>query len=537
VVGTPRLLIRDRGTAAPQGNATSLRWSPTANRLAFISLRDQHSFIGVYDADAKSLVFLDPSTDQDQWPVWSADGKQIAFVRIASLPTTGERGQGGGGSRRVALPWSIRVADAASGKGREVWRASEGMGVAFWLGFMNNERQLFWTADDRIIFPWERTGWMHMYSVALAGGQPTELTPGEFEVEHVALAPNGRELVFSSNQGDIDRRHLWRVSVSAGPPQPVTTGKGIEYWPVFTSDGGALAFQATTAQAPPRVELVRAHEWSAGAVTPSARVPLAPAIAPKDFPGAAFVEPQQVIFQSGDGLSVHGQLYLPPNHNPTERYPALVYLHGGPNSEMVLGYHYHRFDYYQKPYALIQYLASRGYLVMSVNYRRGTGYGMKFREPENPASTNPRDNPDVIDIVAGGQYLRSRADVDPNRIGIWGGSAGGQRTILGLAYAPELFAAGFDLHGVALQTLGKTEAWKAPVLIVHGDDDRNVPFVQSVALAAELRGRGVDVEELVFPNEIHSFLRHESWVRAFEAAADFFDRKLKNRNVQAGTPK
>jgi dipeptidyl aminopeptidase/acylaminoacyl peptidase len=202
---------------------------------------------------------------------------------------------------------------------------------------------------------------------------------------------------------------------------------------------------------------------------------------------------------------------------------------------MVLGYHYHRFDYYQKPYALIQYLASQGYLVLSVNYRRGTGYGLDFREPLPPNSSDPRLDPDVIDIIGGGEYLRGRSDVDPQRIGIVGGSAGGQRTILGLIYAPELFAAGVDQHGVALQSLGNTESWKAPVLIIHGDDDRNVPFVQSVQLAAELRGHSVHVEELIFPNEIHSFLMHRTWVKAYESAAEFLDREVKNRSVtQAG---
>ena len=95
------------------------------------------------------------------------------------------------------------------------------MGSAFW-GLMNNERQLFWGAGNRIAFPWERTGWVHLYSVSESGGDPVELTPGEFEVEHVASSPDGRELVFSSNQADVDRRHLWR---SDGQP-PDSPGPG-----------------------------------------------------------------------------------------------------------------------------------------------------------------------------------------------------------------------------------------------------------------------------------------------------------------------
>jgi dipeptidyl aminopeptidase/acylaminoacyl peptidase len=429
------------------------------------------------------------------------------------------------------------VADVRTGKGREIWRAASGKGSAFWLGFMNNERQLFWGANDRIAFPWERTGWMHMYSVSASGGPAVELTPGgEFEVEHVALSPNGSDLVFMSNQGDTDRRHLWRVSIAGGQPQPVTTGKGIEYWPMFTSDGAAVVFQASTARTPPQVELFRMSEAANGPVAPSARHVLAPNITPKEFPSAALVEPQQVIFSSLDSVQVHGQLYLPSDYQATQRYPALVFLHGGPNMQQLLGYHYHRLEYYQKMYGMNQYLANHGYIVMSVNYRRGIGYGLEFREPQSPVGASPREDPDVIDIIAAGQYLKKRPDVDPDRVGIWGGSAGGTRTILGLAFGSDVFVAGVNFHGVATQALGKTQGWKSPVLIVHGDDDRNVPFNLSVSLASELRGRGVEVEELILPNEGHSFFQHSTWLRVFHATDDFFARKIKGRRTEGGTP-
>jgi len=291
-----------------------------------------------------------------------------------------------------------------------------------------------------------------------------------------------------------------------------------------------------------------------GTAKPGDRQLLAPGLAPKEFPAAALVEPRQVIFPSTDGLQIHGQLFLPPVYRPDQRYPAVLYFHGGSRAQMLLGYHYHRFDYYQKMYALNQYLANQGYIVMSVNYRSGTGYGMKFREAE---SYGAQGGSETRDVIAAGQYLRGRKDVDPNRVGLWGGSYGGYLTGMGLARASDLFAAGFDLHGVhsfdarlqfspfsplsaeereqvrqvARQSspIGNVNTWRSPVLFVHGDDDRNAQFSQTVALVSELRKRGVYVEELVFPNEIHSFLLHSSWLRAFQAAADFFDRKLKNR--------
>jgi dipeptidyl aminopeptidase/acylaminoacyl peptidase len=512
-------------------------------------MRDAHSFVGVYDADANSLVFLDPSTDHDEEPIWSPDGSRIAFIREPSAP--GERTSG---AVRAAQPWSIRVADARTGVGREVWRAAPGAGSAFW-GFMNNERQLFWGRDrsgeDRIAFAWERTGWVHLYSVSTTGSAPAvDLTPGQHEVEHVAITPNGEALIYSSNQDDIDRRHLWRVNIGSAGPQRITSGMGIEYWPVVSADGGAIAFQATGARVPPHIEVLRL-----GASAPQRQV-LAPDIAPKEFPAGALVEPQQVIFPSTDSLEIHGQLFLPAGYRAGVRYPAVLYFHGGSRAQMVLGYHYHRFDYYQKHYGLNQYLANHGYIVLSVNYRSGTGYGMKFREAEHYGASGASE---VQDVIAAGQYLRRRADVDSKRIGLWGGSYGGYLTGMGLARASDLFAAGFDLHGVEswdarLQfspfspltaaereevrlvarrssPLGNVDTWRSPVLFVHGDDDRNVMFNQTVALVSELRKRGVDVEELVIPNEIHSFLRHASWVRALGAGADFLDRRLKNNGA------
>jgi len=543
VVGQPRQLIHDRGAA------TSLRWSPKGDRLAFVSLREEHSFVGVYGVDAHSLLFLDPSTDHDEESIWSPDGDWIAFIRIASAP--GEAT--GGAKREAAQPWSIRVADARTGAGREVWRATKGVGSAFW-NFLGNDRQLFWGAGNRIAFPWERTGWVHLYSVSVDGGDAVPLTSGEFEVEHVTMAADGRELFIASNQGDLDRRHLWRVSVGSGPARPVTSGTGMEYWPVLTLDDGVLTFLSTGARAPPQVEMVRMRDVTSGAVKANDRHPLAPGIAPKDFPANALVEPQPVVFPATDGLKIHGQLFLPPSYNANQRYPAVVYSHGGPQSQQVLGYNYIQVDYYQKHYALNQYLANQGYIVLSVNYRSGTGYGLQFREAIGRGASGASE---VQDVIGAGQYLRGRSDVDRNRIGLWGGSYGGYMTAMGLARASDLFAAGVDFHGVhafdanlrfspfspldAAQReqvrltarksspIGNVDTWRSPVLLIHGDDDRNVPFVQSIVMAAALRERGVEVEELVLPNEEHSFLRHASWLRTFQAAAHFFDRKLKNR--------
>jgi len=251
-----------------------------------------------------------------------------------------------------------------------------------------------------------------------------------------------------------------------------------------------------------------------------------------------------VILQAEDRTPIHAQLFLPADLRAGERRPAVVFMHGGPVREMLLGWHY--MYYYHNAYGMNQFLAGRGYVVLSVNYRSGIGYGRGFRQAKG---RGPRGATEYQDIVAAGRFLERRPDVQPAHIGLWGGSYGGYLTAMGLARDSDLFAAGVDLHGVhdwstrqfAGNGLGPEQlklaresspvaamaTWRSPVLLIQGDDDRNVNFNQMVDLVARLRQQHVTFEQLVFPDEIHDFLLHRTWLKVYAAAADFFDRQLK----------
>ena len=388
------------------------------------------------------------------------------------------------------------------------------------------------TPGNHVIFASELDGWEHLYSVALTGGEATLLTPGDGEVEHVATSPDRVSIVYSSNQGDIDRRHLWEIAADrVATPRQLTKGDGIEVFPVLTA-GGVVAVLRADARIPIRPALV---------VKNGDLHDLAPQLVPADYPAKKLVIPQQVIFSAADGMKIHGQLFLPASASDGKRHPALIFFHGGSRREMLLGYHY--MDYYSNAYANNQYLASLGYIVLSVNYRSGIGYGLNFREAINYGASGASE---YNDVQGAGLYMRDRQDVDPARIGAWGGSYGGYLTALALARSSDLFAAGVDFHGVhdwsarlregsvadpstsrvAFESspMASVKTWRSPVLLIQGDDDRNVSFSQTVMMAAALRAEGGEFEEHVFPDEIHGFLMHKSWVTAYGLTADFFNR-------------
>ena len=520
-----------------RGGASGLSWSPDGSMLAFTSGRGTHSYIGVFTLASKELRYIDPSLDRDGNAVWSPDGSRIAWIRQGAAP----RARMFSPRREVDEPWSLRVADVKTGMATQVWKADAGYGSAF-QGVVADS-QLYWGARDRLVFPWEKDGWLHLYSVPVSGGKATLLTPGNFEVEYVNITPDRARMIYNSNQDDIDRRHIWSVAVdgSSTPARNALKSSGSEWQPVVTSDGNIAAMHAD-GQVPPHVMVI----WPDGNAHS-----LLENMLPSTFAATALVAPQPVMITATDGMQIHGQLFMPKDLKAGEKRPALIFFHGGSRRQMLLGWHYNY--YYRNAYAMNQWLASQGYIVMSVNYRSGIGYGMEFREALNYGASGGAE---FNDVMGAGLYMKSRADVDPARIGLWGGSYGGYLTAMGLSRASDLFAAGVDFHGVhdwnqgirtfvpeynvlddpdfsrrafAASPMASVDTWKSPVLLIHGDDDRNVSFIESINLITALRKRNVEVEQLVFPDEVHDFLRHQNWVRGYKATAEFFNRRFKNK--------
>lgn len=532
--GKPQQLFFDRG------KVSSLRWSPDGGRLAFVSDRDgDHAFIGVFTAKNKPLLYLAPSTNRDSLPRWSPDGKRIAFVR--------RPGEGGAPKpilKLVPEPWSIWVAEAAAGEGLSVWQSPDTL-----LGSYPEtagEANLNWAAGNRLVFLADLDNWPHLYSISASGGEPLLLTPGNFMVERVAESRDRRFMIYDANTGtskdDDGRRHLFRVPVDSAAPVALTAGEGLEWSPAVAGNT-AVAFIDAGAKRPMSVSLIGLDGKN--------RRELKASSVPADFPQDALVVPKSVSFKSSDGWTIHGQLFE--KDGGAALKPGVIFVHGGPPRQMLLGWHY--MDYYSNAYAVNQYLASHGFAVLSVNYRLGIGYGHAFHHPEHAGPTGAAE---YRDVLAGAKFLQKAKGVDAQRIGIWGGSYGGYLTALGLARNSDIFKAGADLHGVhdwsrfMDEWFGKSDNryekgdrdkamkvafesspdadiahWKSPVLLIQGDDDRNVHFAHTIDLANRLRAQHVPFEEFVIPNEIHGFLRWHSWLAADSASAAFLAKQLK----------
>jgi dipeptidyl aminopeptidase/acylaminoacyl peptidase len=287
-------------------------------------------------------------------------------------------------------------------------------------------------------------------------------------------------------------------------------------------------------------------------------IALASGRVPNDFP-ASLVVPKPVTYKASDGVVVHAQLFEPPDAGAAPG-PAIVYVHGGPPRQMLLGWHYS--DYYARAYAANQYLASRGFRVLAINYRLGIGYGYEFHVP---AGGGARGASEYLDVKAAGEYLRTLPQVDASRVGIYGGSYGGYLTALALARNSDLYQAGVDIHGVhdfttagsgagasfqsALSSVEPNDrdralevawnsspvssiaSWRSPVLLIHADDDRNVRFAQTVDLVKRLTAAQVPFEQIVIPDDTHHWMRHANVLAVHTAMARFFERILMGRQA------
>lgn len=539
--GNPYIVPVDGSEKAKQlfsakGTVRHAAWSPDGKKLAFSVSRTSHAFIGVYSLGDPSIEWGSPSFDKDMYPTWAPDGEELAFIRIP-----GNTSEQDSLTVRQHLPWEIHVADLRSKQSKAIYTAPntpEGSRPT-----TSGRYNLHWTKQGINYLSYE-DGWPHLYFMKPDGTGRKQLTSGDFMVEDITVSSEEGKIVFSANTGhlseDIDRRHIGIVSTQEADMEMLTQGEGIESMPVFLGTD-KIAFLSSVYNRPV-IPAWKMRDKKA-AIQLIAEDRISQKLLEKNY-----VKPQQVIFTSEDGVTVHGQLFE--KNDGKKNKPAVVFVHGGPQRQILLAWD-HR-SYYAHSYAMNQYLADQGFVVLSVNYRLGIGYGYQFHKPDGSHRFGASE---YNDILAGGRWLQNLPQVDGDRIGIYGGSYGGYLTAFALARNSDVFKAGVDIHGVHSRVpsepysfpfekapdaaladsivwksspIAYVDSWTSPVLLIHGDDDRNVGFGHSVDLYQRLRKRNVEVETLIIPDESHHWMLYKNLNLISEATLDFLKRKLKN---------
>jgi dipeptidyl aminopeptidase/acylaminoacyl peptidase len=492
--------------------------------------------------DAPEGMASSPDEPKKEEPKKEDEGKRGKRNVRWSLPVLSPDGTRAAAAVRAADGhdrWLVLV-EPASGQGRVLDRQHDDAWVRE-MGFEGNAGGFGWVDERTIWFLSEASGYSQLYTldVTAQAAAPKAVTSGAWEVLEVRLSPKRGSFYLTTSEPEAGERHLYRVAVGGGARTRLTTRPGAHFVEV-SPDEATFADVFSDAASPPEVYLVPARGTAPGRqVTTSTR----PA-----FRSFAWTTPPVVAFTARDGVKVPARLYTPQSVGAAAdpRRPAVIFIHGA-------GYlqNAHRYwSSYFREYMFHHVLASRGYVVLDVDYRGSAGYGRDWRT----AVAGHMGGKDLDDIVDAAAYLVAEHGVDPKRIGVYGGSYGGFLTLMALFTSPDTFAAGAALrpvtdwahynHPYTSNILGlptkDAEAYrksspiyfasglKGALLICHGMVDTNVHFQDSVRLAQRLIELGKEDWELAaYPVENHAFVEASSWTDEYKRVLALFERKLR----------
>jgi dipeptidyl aminopeptidase/acylaminoacyl peptidase len=402
--------------------------------------------------------------------------------------------------------------------------------------------------NKRIWFLSERDGWMHLYTLDLSadGAKPKQLTEGKWEVSSADLSRDGRTFYITTSEAHPGERHLYSVSIDGGARTKITSMVGSNQAEVSPNEA-MLGLVYSYSNKPPEV-FVAANKPGATAT----QVTVTPTTEWRSF---NWIDPKVITFTARDGVEVYARLFTPEmiggKRDPA--HPGVVFVHGA-------GYAQNAHKYwasYFREYMFHNLLASRGYVVLDVDYRASSGYGRDWRT----AIYRHMGGKDLEDIVDGARYLAAKEQVNPRRIGVYGGSYGGFITLMAMFTTPDVFAAGAALrpvtdwahynHGYTSNILNVpqkdmeayrksspiyfAEGLKGALLICHGMVDTNVHFQDSVRLVQRLiELRKENWSFAPYPVENHGFTENASWADEYKRILKLFEENLRTpRNGKA----
>lgn len=400
----------------------------------------------------------------------------------------------------------------------------------------------------RTWFVSEADGYAHLYTVNPDGSDRRQLTSGKWEVLDAELSPDGKFFELHASAVSPFERHFYRLPVTGGGMERLTTLPG-GHNVTMSQDRRTMADVFSTPNRPPELFVGPAR---AGATL--AQLTTSPT---REWLAQPWIVPEIVRIKASDGIDVPARIYRPKDMKASPNGAAVIFVHGAGYMHNVHNY----WSSYSREYMFNQFLASKGYVVLDVDYRASAGYGRDWRT----AIYRWMGGRDLQDEVDASRWLQKEMQIPAERIGIYGGSYGGFMTLMALFNAPKDFGAGAALrsvtdwahynHGYTARILNQpqqdslsyrrsspiffAQGLEDPLLMAHGMVDTNVNFQDIVRLTERFIELGKTGWELaVYPVEDHGFVRPSSWTDEYRRIFDLFETNLVAKwNSRAGGSK
>jgi dipeptidyl aminopeptidase/acylaminoacyl peptidase len=525
--GTPKRLTNPAaGPGDPrQSTDRAPQWSPKGHWILFETGRRGHDNLMVVSEDGMVNDYLTSGNVDEEAAGWSPDGMRISYTQRAPEYFSGKlnvlkfdpsKGQA------ASDPVTLYTSPTDRGGGWSIRKAQ-------------------WSPDGRTLaVVLQDSGWDNIYLVPASGGPPKALTHGEFEDANPLFSPDGKSLAVVSSRKNLEETGIWIVPVDGSAPRPLTKPDtpGLESQPEWSPDGSKIYFHRNT---PLQATDLLVADVMGGAPKHLTHT------TPKVFDGALAL-PEEVHYRSKDGMDIAAILYKPRDGKPGAKHPAVLWIHGGPEGQDTF-----RFD------GWAQYLAQSGYVVLEPNYRGSSGYGEKFRN----LNIEDSGGGEMDDVASGAEYLVKQGLADPKRLAIGGGSHGGTMVAYAVTKYPDLFAAAMELYGVVdratfnertnrnsavrwMMKMGgspdeKPEVYtkanallqidkiKTPLLVMHGENDPQVPPYESAQFVRALKEHHKVVYYFTYPNELHGFSQSEHRLDAWRRQLAFLEKYIQPR--------
>ena len=556
--------IRRAERREAEGRALPVVWIPQAERVTGLSISPdgQSALIstftpaqGTKGSDVPDYITTDgyPRMIPGRTKVGDAQGTakvghlDFASGKVTWLKLSPDSSSAAGGAQ--VGDWSadgrlaVIFVTSADFKHRWIWSVASAGGATVLVDALRDEAWVNgpcfnctgFTPDGRIWFVSERTGYSHLYTVRPDGSDKNAVTSGRWEVLDVAISEDGRSFELSTSEPSPFTRQAYRVPIAGGPRSRITAGDG-GHSVTFAPDGQRYVTVYSEANTPPELHLGRVGQPATTRLTTSTS---------EEFRRHAWIKPEIVMVPGEDGTPVPARIYRPQDVGAQPNGAGVIFVHGAGYLHNVHNW----WSSYAREYMFHHLLATKGYTVLDIDYRGSAGYGRDWRT----AIYRHMGGWDLNDHVSGSKYLSANFGINPERIGIYGGSYGGFITLMALFNKSEYFGAGAALrsvtdwahynHGYTGRILNLpqddtlsyrrsspiffAEGLNDPLLIAHGMIDTNVQFQDVVQLAQRLIELGKEGWEMaVYPVEDHGFVRPSSWTDEYRRILELFDRTI-----------